>query len=182
MIDDGDFSIASQTGPIIKSLDQRKRSIIYRQPMIQEIATWVAAERSIVGPDGGFLVEESAPEHVGGGLCKWDRVFAEVPSSRDEFEPYVHAYQFVIDGAIAEMALPVKSTVAYSYERTTSPEDITILRAYRLAILGGIIYATGDAPTPGEPIIATDTQVERWMGDIFEIRTRYVPEFSLSLL
>jgi hypothetical protein len=178
---DGTFTTATQIGPAIISRDEVTLSIITTLTMMQTAADWVPRARDSLGPGFGlsYLVEETAPTHVGGGLVTWDRIYCEIPEDRTEYESYVHPYQFLQgDSTILEIPIPLTSSIEYSYVKTTTPDTIDILRAYLLVQNGIYLYSLGTDPGEANPIIATDTTVSRWRGNIYEVKTRYVPKFT----
>jgi len=177
---DGNFTVAAQNGATVITQDQITLSLIYTVPMIQTAEDWEPLARDSLGPGfpSSYLVEETSPTSAGGGLVTWERIYCEIPDDRTEYESYVHPYQFLQGTSILEIPVPLTSSIEYSYVKTTTPDTISILRAYLLVQTGIYLYSLGTDPGASDPIIATDTTVTRWRGNIYEVKTRYVPKFE----
>jgi hypothetical protein len=140
------------------------------------------------------LVEETAPEDVGGGMVEWNQVYYQVPPNRSEFEAmsYNYTLQFVKDADTGiwissfegfPFALTVSTRLDFSYIKTNSPSSISIDQGWRIFKAGAAMCETGSTPISGtipsitvsSPYLGEDSQIRRWKGNIWEKRNRYVP-------
>lgn len=181
---DGDYSTAFQVGPDIKTLDEETQSYKYKRTMQQKASSWSSLARGTAGPGSSYLHEETEPSNIGGEIYQWDRLYYSVPPSRNDYESFAATYQVVVvDGSsvitdLAEISLTVKSRIAFTYTYTTDPDSITLLKAYKICKVGSIYLATGTSPGMDTEIIAEDSVVKRWKSNIYERRTRYIPQIT----
>lgn len=198
---DGDYSSAELHGALVPFRDNIRRVTLWRGTYQQLRNNWrpmpIGARgpgadftsingilvRTNRGASGSVLVEETEPQDIGAGILQWDRLFAEIPQSRVEFEDWVHSYQTIEDGSLGEIALPVKSRVVVDYFHTTRPERIESLYAYKVLSIAGALYSTGTAVSPGATeMLGENSMLERWRGNIYERRARYVPVLEFSAI
>lgn len=212
---DGDFDVA-------KPCSQRRLSapfpgvstdLLIEQDFIQFFANFSplainTADSGTGAVSGAYLVEETPLQDLGGGVAKWTRVFAKVPSTRSEFESFIYHFpgysEAYINGVPQDSSgyrrpfdLTVTSRMQYDYFITgsgqtyTTPQAIptNIRQRYYITAYGPTIPIDGpflgSATTPtktayvslvsnGTEIIAEDSHLERWKGNIFVRATRYV--------
>jgi hypothetical protein len=173
-----------------------------------------------------FLVSEGPRQDVGGGVVKWQRTYAIVPASYDEFESY--SYNFIGYSGLVQTAAGfspgaviagrpracrvVTCRVHNDYFKTgpgatfAVPKAIPTVGALRYyasdPVLGNTVgvgttlesfetdfLADAAGPLPasvpskaiytgwvatGAEIVAEDSRLTRWMGNIFNRQTRYV--------
>lgn len=199
---DGDYSEPVPVGAPIweQPFERDNNRYIYRQRYHQDKDSWSPLPLDSAGPNGGGLVEESKPQDLGSGILEFVRAFSTVPISRSEEEPFVMNWQLieanigfgtVINFAyntvsfpsgsnLGELQIATTSRVQYDYFRTTNPQSIAILRAYKLtkivdnawAVIGSPGYSTINGVNQ---VVAEDSQVRPWKGNIYERATRWVP-------
>ncbi len=172
---DGNFTIATQNGPLKKWWDSETQAYMYRQSMVQIVANWVKQGWTLKGPDGGYLTEETEP-NVEGPLAYWDRVFAWVPPTRVMGESLVYPYQLEFTGgtgdpSIVEIPLSITALVTYDYFYTTDPSTIPINRTYRIGLADGILYSVGPFPADATNAVLQDSSLRQWKGLIWERKT-----------
>ncbi len=177
---DGDYSQPVQSGPWIPHVDNETQSTLYTAEFFQIASNFKRMEFGTIGVNKASLVEESEGTYPGGPLVKWSRTFASVPLSRVVPEGFVYNYQFEVGTdpvSILEFPLYVTSDVTYDYFLTNDPDSIKLFRSYRLQIIGGVLYGIGDIPT-GDTLIAENSILTRWKGNIWQRVTRRVPLFT----
>ncbi len=192
---DGIFTNPKQHGAWVTEVDETVQSIRYRAIYRQFAVQFRRQPFGLVCPinRSATLVDETNPRPVGGGIVEWERIFAPVPPSRDEYESFVMAYQIEqsVDGknTIGEIAIPVTSRTHYDYFYVPSglyskPSNIPKLEAYKLIqYVPDVIIQRGANPGPGaSEMLAEDSQVTRWMGNIYQRKERYVPVPTFSVL
>lgn len=200
---DGTFTIATQTGPDVYSVDDETKSLIVTRKMQIAAGSWAAIARGTAGPTVGGtatkLLFETQPIHAGNGLVEWERVYGELPSSRNEYESYVYSYQniqvnysgstpssiSIIGGdSIASIPVEVTSRLAYAYydAASTAPSAVTLLQPFLVTEAGGAYYILGDYPGVSDTeLIAESSTLRRWKNsDYYERITRYVPRDGLT--
>jgi hypothetical protein len=88
----GDFTVPWAVAPETErpAFPGDEGSIIVRQTFWVERKSFVRLPLDTPHPrrTGVYLVDEPEPRHVGGGILEWDRVWANIPASREEGETY----------------------------------------------------------------------------------------------
>lgn len=182
---DGDFAVPDYGVPQ-PMRDNEKQSNLWKVEATIRAPHWKPTIRGtrFRGIPGVF-VEESEPRLAIGDVVQWELLFAEIPNPRTVAEPTVHNYQLqTTEGGkitLSDLPIPVTSYVTYDYFETTDASKIPILTAYRAVTAGGLVIYMG-APPSGEFIVAENSQIERWKGDIWERRTRRVPAPTIRTL
>ncbi len=87
---DGDFTVASATAKpqFSNPFAEVNAAYILRQPFMQLLANYAPVTLNTAHPDfSDFkLAEESERQPIGAGLVTWDRTYAKVPSTFNQFE------------------------------------------------------------------------------------------------
>lgn len=108
---DGDWTLAKKSGPPLFSAPFNGDSGAYllQQDWAQAIASWTAGALNTAHPDYAtyYLVEESPLQPLDGGLAKWTRTYAKVPSARSDYEAYAARLPGLSYGATAGGANPI---------------------------------------------------------------------------
>jgi len=199
---DGDYRLALPCGPAIfeQPFDQDPGRYVYSQEFVQFLSNYVPGVRGAPGPSGGFLAKESTPEDLGGGLVKFKRWFAKLPSSHQQWENFAFNYQwwqsktnqedngvfYDIEYKIAETPLYVPSLLQFDYFNTTTPGAIPVYAPKRFVIIFETLYVLGDTQTLNGMMVAEASQLHPWvyngmqMANIMERVTRYVNALALT--
>lgn len=179
---DGTWNVPMQHGAAIPQHDPVTRATLFTVRYQQKASAWKAAAWDIRGPKNSFLVEESVPTDLGGGVIEWDRIFAQVPKPRDEYEDYIHTVQSIAGDEIIGLPIFCTSRIRFDYFRTTKPGSIP-LREARVAVkAGNTIYVLGEAPpNNASEIVAENSGLRRWRGNIWERQTRFVKRQTFTV-
>lgn len=185
---DGDHYTPWQVGPIRPWVDPGTRGALYERTMRVFRAFWEKTAQDDPGPEGGFLVEESKPTHVGGAILEWVQTFMSLPPGRSAAESISYPIQLEVskDGtkSLAEIPITTTATMVYDYWHTGNPSSIPILHAFREAqIADNLFYFIGTKPTGDASIVAIDSQVRpvRAGSNFYERRTAWVPNLATLL-
>lgn len=151
-----------------------------------------------------YLVEETAPQPIGCGVGRWTRVYAKVPETHSEYQSYgfnwigfagvFGANVETVSGREREVK-DVMSRIQYDYYLVgtptyPTPDDIPLIdeqKYYVSAVAQSVEYIFDGSPssTPsltaylalvaaGSEIVAVASEAERWKGNIYVRKTRYV--------
>lgn len=219
--EDGDFDVATACGPKLPRYPFQsmgdKATLVYEQPFMQRLSKFKPLALGTRGDSGTYLVEESEPEHIGGGIGKWTRTYANVPRTHRTFESYVYTYQ-VFQGSLvthentADFGLDDETVTVFDLTEFPQPCAATLVHDFFFApnntaniiplgvapriVRAGEGYAMlgsnggagvnfknsegvthwANVPTSlSGMILAEDSKLERWMGDIYERVSVYVP-------
>ena len=140
------------------------------------------------GKSTAYLVEETGFTILDNGLQEWQKVFATIPATRYEF--VVHSY--VVLGAKTNSSSTnylrkpfskrVVARVEHRYFHTANPDaDITLQKKFQPKHNGNEVDYVANNTTPqystyvqkvvdGDRIMADDSALERWKGNIYERR------------
>lgn len=135
---DGDFSIAQPNGGPIDEIPfpADPKPYLYKQRYWQNRSDFSTLALDIPGPFGGFHVGESRFNDEGGGVTSFDREFATLPATRNEYESFVYPFPIWAigsGGGIQEFPFSVNSRIQFDYFQTTNPElFIDLPRAPRI--------------------------------------------------
>jgi hypothetical protein len=185
---DGDFTVAQIAGPpkfeIPFAADPKP--YVYRLRYWQFLNNFTEPPLGEVGPLGGIYVGGSSGtfESVGGGLIEFEREYALVPDTRNEYESFVYNYVFLwfwIGGnGFSERSFTSQSRLQFDYFQTDDPaNDIDLPRAPAFWVdRGHRLYLHGfrdiaGAPT-GTEVLAEDATYKVWRGNIYERVQRYI--------
>jgi hypothetical protein len=146
-----------------------------------------------------FITDESFTDE-GGGMCTFTRVWATVPAGYDDFESYAYAYPAILFRR-ESLNLTTTSKVAYTYYlagpggTVATPNAIPQVEATRFTYGDGVStgdtfylsafstptfvaydgWRTTDAATLSSySIVAEDSQLERYLGNIWRRTVRSV--------
>lgn len=159
---DGDFTIAKQVGqPIFSApFPADPLEYVYRVTYWQLRASFEALEKDTNGPYGGFFIGgEMNFRDLDGGIVSFEREFAILPGTRNEFESFVYSYQCVLGGtSVVETPLNSLSRVQYDYFRTATPYAIWKLATGTVSLTNGSATVTGSG-TNFDPEIAAGNLV-----------------------
>lgn len=205
---DGDFTVATAQTPLrpASGTPDGKYNIL-SQDFMQFVANFAALDIGTDHPTVAdyFLVEETPPQVVGLGVCRWTRVYAKVPETHNEFQSFGYNYigfSGIFGTNVATVTgrerqvLMVNSRIQNDYflaGSATYPtaKDIPGIieqRYYMVSPTLRVEYISDGAPsstpsltdyialvTAGAEIVAEPSQLERWRGNIYLRKTRYVP-------
>lgn len=140
-----------------------------------------------------ILVGETNPMNEGNGIVKFIRTFSTIPSNRNEFETGTFIFPSFKDRSSSTTTRRTTISrngvikVSYSYILTTDPEnDIILTDQFSPKDASGNdcnFIATDTNPTfpdyislvnSGGYLQAKQTEISRWMGDIWQIRNQVV--------
>jgi hypothetical protein len=130
--EDGDFTTAAATGPRVRSypISGDTESFVITQPFSQLLEFWNPL--SLDTPDelyrDAYLVEESAPSHIGGTVGAWTRTFARIPLSYHELEPFV----YTVPGVTDNPTVLVRNV--YGFSSSAGVTTITFLSAHNFTV------------------------------------------------
>lgn len=137
-----------------------------------------------------MLVEHTPPTIAGGEYVRFEATWVTLPRTRYDAEDYPYTYQFTrtVDSELqlGEVTQIVNSSVKVTYLKTDNPITIEVRRPLKYVRFPGSILATGgngrsqNWTLSNGFILAEATSIERWMGNIFEIRERFVPPQTLG--
>lgn len=172
---------AVQNGPVIPRQDQTTYSMLYRRVMWQRAAFWRPLPLDSAGPYGAFLVETSEPSLVGADVVEWQELYAEVPAARFEAEGSSYEFQEIEEDeneVERVMSLPSVTTTynLHEYFRTIDPRAIPVQIARRYGSTRRLIYSRGAYYVSGGLVLAQDSTVKRWKGNVWERITKFVLE------
>lgn len=90
---DGDWTVAAIDGPKrwLQTIENVTMGLnAFEQDYMQTVADWTPTPLGDPNPDmpGFYLVNEGPLSPQGGGIVKWTRNYAKIPSIRDEYESY----------------------------------------------------------------------------------------------
>jgi len=185
--DKDDFVQPVQHGPIVPSVHPVTKSLLFAQTLRQFAKNFAAKPWSTPGPNGSWLVEETAGRDKDAGIVEWQRLFAQVPAARSEYESVSHSYQYITDGDtpdLAEVARTVRMRIDYTYFHVPSGNPtsaIAVSQAYRYFKLGNTIYQIGTVINGVvQEILHEDETYSRWKANIFEKVSKKVPFYNFS--
>jgi hypothetical protein len=221
--EDGDFNVASPTGPKrwFSPFHERGDNVTrgYEQDYIQRMSKWKPSPISSRGAEGTYLVEETNPQHIGGDIGQFMRRYVQVPIPNRTYESHVYTYQSLqgeikthwngllvtqaeldsLDALdLVEFTLTVPSTTVHDYfwAPGTTADNIPLGVAFRIFRSGdgfkalggfkgkGVTFKNEGKKTKwkavkvtldGTMILAEDSTLQRWEGEIYERVSRYVP-------
>lgn len=191
-------STAQPNGPKVFGYDDEVQARFFSQEFIQDGGSysplaWNTTET--VGSITYYLVEETAPDDLGGGMVSWKRTYYELPPDRSEYENIAYNYnlRFIKDADTGlwiffaegvQFALQVATRVDYKYYATANPAaDVPTNLGFRVFKVGNAVCSQGTDPVSGtvpdltitSPYLGDDSEVARWKGNIWVRRERYVP-------
>lgn len=91
-IKDGDFTTASAVSATVPSypIEGDTSAVLYSQDFVVDAQNYsrLSLDTAHGTISGAYLVDESAPREVGGGIIRFTRTYATIPGDRDEYETY----------------------------------------------------------------------------------------------
>lgn len=205
---DGDHTKPFQVGPTIWERPFERDSNLYVYRVTMRVLKKYYAPMAVdsAGPEGGFLVKESTPKSVDGTLLlEFERTFALVPNSRNEFEGFVYSFTDTItttnnetgdtQQSLLQTPVSLTSRVQYDYfhcpgaallPNGTNPYQIPVIQGVHYFQAGPAVFYYGTLPADstiptvnlGIELVAEDSIVTPWMGFIFQRKTRFVPNLN----
>lgn len=193
---DGDFAVPIRISPIIEETENEAK--IYSANFVVNNTYYEREELDTELEDAfpiAYLVDESKPVSIGGGLVEFTRTWAELPESWDEWSSYVYTFPGYLYGYStinsASRAIQVKTVpakITHDYFLTSDPEsDIEIIEGQKYWGVGGAGYPVdgmllGDISDPtkmeyqtmvsgNDWIVAEDSTFKRWKGNIYQRTT-----------
>jgi hypothetical protein len=137
--EDSDWSVAQKTGQRrwLRPFEESNAQIIFEQDYTQSAASWVAANVNlgIANPDypSFYLVAESTPVDMGGGMYRFTRTWSQIPAARTEFESFAFTFPGMEVG------------VLYAVNAVTGNTGVNANGTTTLQISGGGAIAAGDS-------------------------------------
>jgi hypothetical protein len=183
---DGDFTTAQLAGPPQFEIPFKTdpKPYAYKLPYWQFLSNFADISFGTPGPLGGTYVGGSPGtfKSIGGGIIEFWREFALVPDTRSEFESFVYPYQFYFPmigrSGTAELPITTSSRVQFDYFRTDDPSSIPLPRAPKMWAPGAVFFLNdwlSVALSPdGTEVLAQDSTLKQWKGDIFERQSRFI--------
>ncbi len=178
ILSDGDYDVIEQIGPPVTWFDEDKRTLMFSQECECDVSYYVPALIGSSGPRGSFLIEETQPSHVGSGVMRWKRMYAQLPPTRSIPQSDTHTYQLYIDGKVVGMSLGVTSFVKKEYIHTPDPSTISLEKAFALIqVTESEVIIRGTYPlfSPGTYVLGKDQQLNKWRGNFWERQSVMVP-------
>lgn len=197
---DGDWQTAERDGPPIVTYPLQNMGDT-RARMVKQRFTQDARYYPRDGPrlGAGFPYDDVIPNHnslrqvfhedpiyLGATMIEFTAVWCDVPKDRVDTQTITFNYQFPYEdedgiASLAEIAVGVSALVQVRYRHTANPAQIKIKQPFRYVRANRGIYNLGSRSTDGnDNILAEATQVNRWYGNIREIREMYVPPRTLG--
>jgi len=190
-IDDGNFAVEQQNGSIkiahpladkgdythITATIKRRVDVNdFDRTERTSLETISVTTGDAASPVTCYLVGMTEPDIPGAELLEWEETFANIPQTRKEPTSITYTQQFIlrIDNfdlsttfEIGEFTDTWNATATYEYFLVGSP--LPQLRAPSIQILAGRLVKRGGWTTfaDGESVLAEDSKVERYLGDIF---------------
>jgi len=191
------------TKPIRVSVNPRRRfpfpqdltAVLYDDDFVQRAEFFEPLPLGYPHPDieDAVLVEESPPSVRQDGLFRWTRTFASIPGNRTEFETTTYTFPAYKSTSAstseirANFSQKVVAKAVYSYVSTDDPEsDLVIVDKFQpLDADDNVAGFLADDTTPtledyqalvaaGDYVQATETDVARWMGNVWQMRNAFV--------
>ena len=191
---DGDFTVAQPHGhhliefPFASEGDAITE--IVRQRFWQFAASFAsqALGTPVANNPNLLLLDEENFKDEGGGVVSWDRVYGNIPQTRDVWEEYAYGaqYMYATNGVVKlqEQAFTVPSRVRYEYFHVKDLASWEILLALRIVQLTDSEYTrrgSGDLTLSGafwissDPqIVAEDSKLRWWKYPIMYRATRWI--------
>jgi hypothetical protein len=193
---DGDYTQAQIAGPPQYEIPfaADPRPYLYRLKYWQFFANFVEPALGTAGPLGGFYVGGSPGtiKQIGGGVIEFERQYALVPNSRNEYESFVYGFHLSIFTAFGPSTcldtfpLKVKSRIQFDYFLTSDPDSVDCPRAPNfVTTCFGILPINGAMNVlvqggSNQEIQAEDAELKQWKPGCFERRMRFVRLPSLG--
>lgn len=135
-----------------------------------------------------YLVEESGFAIMDNGIQEWQRIYATLPATRYEWTVTSYVYLGVKQNSSSTNYLRkpfgknVVARVEHKYFHTANPAaDISLQKKYQSKHSGNEVDYVANNTTPqyatyvqkvvdGDRIMAADSELERWRGNIWERR------------
>ena len=178
-------------GELIYGFDVETKSTNYKQSMIQNAEDWTPLAYGTEGLDDFFLVEETAPESIGGGMVKWDRIYSQVPSPYTDYEAVAYNYNTLyfwdpstsnwIRTPLVSLTTTVPTRLEYTFHLTDDPEtDVSIDLGWKIVQIGDYYFHNGTNPFADlnnvpPYYLGEDSAVTLWKGNIWRKANRMVP-------
>jgi len=151
-----------------------------------------------------YLLRESALEDMGGGIAKFTRTYCKVPSDRSEYESFAYNFiGFWIPPSVGgigsqgrdRFTQTVISRIDYTYALATPPavilgQQYTVLdhndlkldfiyfdanvNDSNISVEGYQALMAAETNIATDGIVAEDSRISRWAGNIYERATRYI--------
>ncbi len=181
---DGDFTVAQLAGPPVYEIPFKTDPKPYAYKLLywQFAADFTDLAFGTAGPLGGTYVGGTPGtfKSVGAGIVEFSREFALLPDTRNEYESFVYSFQFwqTVSGSssIAEAPKTMASRVQFDYFQTDDFSSIELPRAPRvIQVFDALHFQNGyGSLVPGEEILAEDSTVKLWRGNIYERVQRFI--------
>ncbi len=107
--EDSDWSVAKETGVKrwLRPFPEVNTNFIFEQDYTQRLADFLTEAVSIGSEhptSGGFyLVEESTPSDMGGGMVRFTRTWSQIPAARTDFESFAFTFPGLAAGVLYEV-------------------------------------------------------------------------------
>lgn len=134
--EDGTWAVASKTGQRrwLKPFPESNANIIFEQDYFQSEAGRIA-DNVLMGSanadDGSFyLVAESTPIDLGGGMIRFTRTWSQIPPARTDFESFAYTFPGMSAGVVHPLVAVSGNTASTSGGVTT----ITTTGAHSISV------------------------------------------------
>jgi hypothetical protein len=196
IVNDGNFANELANGSIVLSTPLARygdfNHLVARRKMRVDVGSFKMSNRLSLAQlpvstgDGSKtlrLVDSTDPELVGNNLMEWEEIYANVPAQRTEPTTITYTQQYLWFQANADQSTTISiveftrkrsATITYDYFLKTS--QLPALYMPKLEQFGNRILQFGGwrAFLNGETVLAEDSSVERYMGDIFVRKSTYI--------
>ena len=192
-VNDGDFTQQLQNGSY--SIDQPLADkgdynhLVIRHKVRVDVASFKTSVqlplsvRNFTTGDGArtfYLVGASPGDIPGAELNEWEISYATLPANRYEYSDFAYTLQYIFRDndplsvkvqQIVEFNRTMSARIEYAYFLKGSP--LPILLAPRIEEFMTVIYGFGGwrAFAVGEYVVAQDSKIERYIGDMFVRKT-----------
>lgn len=139
VFEDSDWSEAQPTGAKrwLRPFPELNTNFIYEQDYTQRLSDFLDDEVSIgsAHPDDPtfFMVEESTPQNLGGGMVRFTRTYSQIPPARKEYESFAFTFPGMETGTLYTPNTVTGNSATTSNGQTT------------MTISGGSTISAGDS-------------------------------------
>jgi hypothetical protein len=131
--DDGTHTVAAADGPVVftRPFDNDAGAYLLSQSFRQFYQNYISLALNTVHPTytNYYLVQETPLVGLGNGLVQWNRVYAQVPASRNVFESYSYRRPGLGQGGILNTPINITNVIT-----TTGVTTITTASVHGLSI------------------------------------------------
>jgi len=137
--EDSDWSVAAATGGKrwLRPFPETNANFIFEQDYLQSLASFLTAAVALgtfhPTDPGFYLIEESTPTDLGGGMVRFTRTYSQIPAARKMYESFAFTFPGMETGTFYTANTVTGNTATTAGGQTT------------MSISGGAAIATGDS-------------------------------------